>query len=82
MGWRFKWVSSGGSDFNYHYQVSFTPEEMERKQALYNYTVRDPQARARAVLGAAPRRVQHRPFTTLRHTCAESAPSSCSTGCW
>src|SRR5882757_590954 len=23
MGWNFKWVSSGGSDFNYDYQVSF-----------------------------------------------------------
>src|SRR5438876_11695578 len=24
MGWRFKWVSSYGSDFNYDYQVSMT----------------------------------------------------------
>ena len=27
MGWHFKWVSSFGSDFNYDYQVSFTPEQ-------------------------------------------------------
>ena len=27
MGWRFKWVSSFGSDFNYDFHVSFTPEE-------------------------------------------------------
>ena len=26
MGWTFDWVSSGGSDFNYDYAVSFTPE--------------------------------------------------------
>ena len=47
MGWRFKWVSSGGSDFNYDYQASFTPEEMANKRALYNFTVRDPLARER-----------------------------------
>ena len=30
MGWRFPWVSSEGSDFNYDYGVSFTPEHIER----------------------------------------------------
>src|SRR5215471_11213059 len=44
MGWTFKWVSSGGSDFNYDYQASFTPEEMAAKRAMYNFTLRDPQA--------------------------------------
>ena len=44
MGWRFKWVSSGGSDFNFDYQVSFTPEETAAKRAFYNYGMRDPQA--------------------------------------
>jgi predicted dithiol-disulfide oxidoreductase (DUF899 family) len=47
MGWGFKWVSSGASDFNYDYQASFTPEEMEAKRAFYNYTLRDPEARER-----------------------------------
>jgi len=28
MGWRFKWVSSHASDFNYDYHVSFRPEEI------------------------------------------------------
>jgi predicted dithiol-disulfide oxidoreductase (DUF899 family) len=42
MGWRFKWVSSGSSEFNYDYQASFTPEEMASKRALYNFTMRDP----------------------------------------
>jgi predicted dithiol-disulfide oxidoreductase (DUF899 family) len=44
MGWAFDWVSSGGSDFNRDYQVSFTPEEVAAKRALYNFTVRDPKA--------------------------------------
>ena len=30
MGWRFKWVSSYGTDFNYDYHVSFTKEEMAK----------------------------------------------------
>lgn len=37
MGWHFKWVSSFGSDFNHDYHVSFTPEEMAKGTALYNY---------------------------------------------
>ena len=44
MGWGFKWVSSGGSDFNFDFQASFTPEEMAAKRALYNFTIRDPLA--------------------------------------
>ena len=37
MGWDFKWVSSFGNDFNRDYHVSFTPEEMDRGEAYYNY---------------------------------------------
>jgi len=39
MGWRFKWVSSYGSDFNYDYQVSMTKEEMEKGRVYYNYAM-------------------------------------------
>jgi predicted dithiol-disulfide oxidoreductase (DUF899 family) len=39
MGWRFKWVSSYGSDFNHDYHVSFTKEEMANGKAYYNYDV-------------------------------------------
>src|ERR1700676_4448072 len=42
MGWSFKWVSSNGTDFNFDYQASFTPEEVAGKKALYNFTVQDP----------------------------------------
>ncbi|HEV3138719.1 MAG TPA: thioredoxin family protein, partial [Pirellulales bacterium] len=37
MGWTFKWVSSCGTDFNYDLQVSFTPQEMQSGESLYNY---------------------------------------------
>ena len=36
MGWRFKWVSSYGNDFNRDYRVSFSNEEMA-KGDYYNY---------------------------------------------
>ena len=37
MGWRFKWVSSYGSDFNRDYNVSFTKDEMAKGRVYYNY---------------------------------------------
>jgi predicted dithiol-disulfide oxidoreductase (DUF899 family) len=37
MGWKFPWVSSAGSDFNYDYHVSFTPDEIAKDQAVYNF---------------------------------------------
>jgi predicted dithiol-disulfide oxidoreductase (DUF899 family) len=40
MGWHIDWVSSYGSDFNYDFHVSFTPEEVARGTGYYNYTTR------------------------------------------
>jgi predicted dithiol-disulfide oxidoreductase (DUF899 family) len=40
MGWSFPWVSSYGSDFNFDYHVSFTPEQIAEGRAYYNYDVR------------------------------------------
>ena len=37
MGWRFKWVSSAGGDFNRDFHVSFTPEELAAGTTEYNY---------------------------------------------
>ena len=37
MGWRFKWVSSYGNDFNRDYHVSFTKDEMAKGKVSYNY---------------------------------------------
>jgi len=42
MGWNFKWVSSSETDFNLDYHVSFTPEELAKKKALYNFTLQNP----------------------------------------
>jgi predicted dithiol-disulfide oxidoreductase (DUF899 family) len=38
MGWSFKWVSSGQTDFNYDYHASFRPEDIANGTAEYNYT--------------------------------------------
>ena len=37
LGWSFKWLSSGGTDFNYDYGASFTPEQIRDKAVVYNY---------------------------------------------
>jgi predicted dithiol-disulfide oxidoreductase (DUF899 family) len=44
MGWSFKWLSSFGSEFNYDYYVSFTPKEVAKEQAYYNYWLHKPPA--------------------------------------
>lgn len=36
MGWKFPWVSSNGSDFNFDYGVSVTKEDAQ-KEHIYNY---------------------------------------------
>jgi predicted dithiol-disulfide oxidoreductase (DUF899 family) len=41
MGWRFKWVSSYGNDFNRDYHVSFTTDEMAQGKVNYNYEMRE-----------------------------------------
>jgi predicted dithiol-disulfide oxidoreductase (DUF899 family) len=38
LGWSFKWLSSSGGDFNYDYNVSFTPEDLAVGSAIYNFT--------------------------------------------
>ena len=37
MGWSFKWVSSGESDFNRDFHVSFTEEELAASEAYHNF---------------------------------------------
>jgi len=41
MGWKFKWVSSYGSDFNFDYHVAFTKEERAKGDVNYNYTMQN-----------------------------------------
>ena len=38
MGWRFNWVSSNQTDFNFDFHVSFTPEQIKSGVLPYNYT--------------------------------------------
>ncbi|MGB6193978.1 MAG: thioredoxin family protein [Terracidiphilus sp.] len=37
MGWRFNMASSLGSDFNFDYHVSFTPEQLATGEVVYNF---------------------------------------------
>jgi predicted dithiol-disulfide oxidoreductase (DUF899 family) len=37
MGWRFKWLSSFGNDFNYDYHVSFPEADKAKGTVDYNY---------------------------------------------
>ncbi|HJY19670.1 MAG TPA: thioredoxin family protein [Chthoniobacterales bacterium] len=39
MGWKFRWVSSYRSDFNYDFNVSFTHEDAASGHAIYNFGV-------------------------------------------
>jgi predicted dithiol-disulfide oxidoreductase (DUF899 family) len=37
MGWKFDWVSSGNTSFNFDFGVSFTPEQIKSRTAIYNF---------------------------------------------
>ena len=37
MGWHFPWASSFGTDFNYDFHVSFTPEQLASGKVFYNF---------------------------------------------
>jgi predicted dithiol-disulfide oxidoreductase (DUF899 family) len=39
MGWKFRWVSSGESDFNYDYHASYMREDLDRGPVFHNFTV-------------------------------------------
>lgn len=41
MGWKFPWVSSGRSEFNYDYGVSFPPERVRDGKVEHNYETQD-----------------------------------------
>lgn len=40
MGWRFKWVSSFDSDFNYDFHVSYSKDQITGGQVFYNFEMR------------------------------------------
>ena len=39
MGWKFTWLSSSESDFNFDYHVSFPPDVLARREAFYNFRI-------------------------------------------
>ena len=39
MGWKFRWVSSSGGDFNFDYHVSLSPQEKASGKVEYNYEI-------------------------------------------
>ena len=41
MGWSFPWASSFGSDFNYDFQVTFTPEQQRSGTVEHNFRAMD-----------------------------------------
>jgi predicted dithiol-disulfide oxidoreductase (DUF899 family) len=41
MGWRFRWVSSYGSDFNHDHGVSFTKDQVAKGPVYYNFEPRE-----------------------------------------
>jgi len=41
MGWRFPWVSSHGTDFNFDYHVSFRKDETAKGVVDYNFAPRE-----------------------------------------
>src|SRR5438128_1234864 len=41
MGWRFTWVSSHGTDFNFDYRVSLTRDEIAKGSVDYNFGLRE-----------------------------------------
>jgi predicted dithiol-disulfide oxidoreductase (DUF899 family) len=42
MGWSIPWYSSAGSEFNFDYHVSFTPDDLQAAKVEYNYRLMPP----------------------------------------
>lgn len=64
MGWSFKWVSSAGSDFNFDFNASFTPEQLAARRATYNFTEQDPDVEEREGISVFHKDLSGRIFRT------------------
>jgi predicted dithiol-disulfide oxidoreductase (DUF899 family) len=64
MGWTFPWFSSGQSDFNLDYGVSFTAQQLAEHKADYNYTMQDPEVSEREGLSVFAKNAAGRIFHT------------------
>ncbi len=66
MGWTFPWASSGGGDFNFDFNVSFTEEQQRKGVIEYNYE------RGSHAMDATP---VPEPVSELAATCGTDAPT-------
>ena len=76
MGWTFKWVSSFGTDFNFDYHVSFTPEELASEKRFLQLHATGPgqfgtRGGQRVLQGRGGRRVPHLLDVRARHRLVE-----------
>ena len=79
MGWRFKWVSSYGSDFNPDFRVSFTKDEMAQGKVNYHIRRRSSPARRRQASASSTRTPVGTSSTRTPPTGAASSNSSART---
>ena len=68
MGWRFKWASSFGSEFNWDYHVSFTKEAVEKKEMYYNFSGKFFRVMKGRVPASSTRMREGKFFTRIRRT--------------
>ena len=72
MGWSFKWLSSGGNDFNFDFNVSFSPAEVEAGKAFYNFRIQAPEATDREGSSVFCKDAQAASSVLTRHSPAAS----------
>ena len=68
LGWNFKWVSSYNTDFNFDYNISFRPEEIAKKEGIYNFTIQDPHSPEREGVSVFYKDAEGRIFQTYSVT--------------
>jgi predicted dithiol-disulfide oxidoreductase (DUF899 family) len=56
MGWKFKWLSSNGTDFNHDFQAYASKDEIASGKAIYNYATADFPSEERPGLSVFSRR--------------------------
>ena len=79
MGWKFKWVSSFGNDFNHDFHVSFTQGRGGQRRRVQLHGREDPQRRTTRPERIHPGRERQASFTPIRRTRAASTSWSAPT---
>ena len=72
MGWKFKWLSSFGSDFNHDYQVSVSPQEKAAGEVYYNYELTNFRAKNGPASACSSRTAPAKSSTPIPATAAAS----------